>query len=224
MRSRFAEDGRVICSCCNVPKDREQFQQRRGGGCGSWCRQCRAGGEARRRVAKGIKPKTFTQVSANSKTCGVCKLDKPLDDFSPAARGSGGRSYRCKVCANASRRTPDMRAYQSAQTAAYRARNRATYLAAHRLRQFRRTCGIKAVLDGSVTRKLLEALYATPVCAYCEKPVKIKDRTIDHVVSLRKGGSHSASNLVMACKSCNSSKQDMAPEEFIKRIKTHASN
>jgi hypothetical protein len=40
-------------------------------------------------------------------------------------------------------------------------------------------------------------------CAYCEAP---DPKTLDHVVPLSKGGLHTASNVVPACKSCNSRK------------------
>ncbi len=41
-------------------------------------------------------------------------------------------------------------------------------------------------------------------CAYCGAP---DAKTMDHVVSIKAGGLHTASNVVPACKSCNSSKQ-----------------
>ena len=46
-------------------------------------------------------------------------------------------------------------------------------------------------------------------CAYCNR--KTKKLTIDHVVPLAKNGGHVPENLVPACLSCNSSKQDREP-------------
>jgi 5-methylcytosine-specific restriction endonuclease McrA len=43
-------------------------------------------------------------------------------------------------------------------------------------------------------------------CAYCTKRAKGK-LTRDHIVPLSKGGSHTASNIVPACRSCNSKKR-----------------
>lgn len=43
-------------------------------------------------------------------------------------------------------------------------------------------------------------------CAYCGK--RPSQLTIDHVVPLAKGGTHTPENLVPACKACNSAKRD----------------
>ena len=45
-------------------------------------------------------------------------------------------------------------------------------------------------------------------CAYCGVP---NPRTMDHVVSISKGGLHTHSNVVPACRSCNSSKGSKLP-------------
>jgi 5-methylcytosine-specific restriction endonuclease McrA len=47
-------------------------------------------------------------------------------------------------------------------------------------------------------------------CAYCDKPCKGR-LTQDHVVPLSKGGGHTASNIVPACKNCNSRKHTGPP-------------
>ena len=53
--------------------------------------------------------------------------------------------------------------------------------------------------------KAIKAVYRGK-CAYCGcRPVKL---TIDHVISLAKGGTHTPENLVPACGSCNSKKGD----------------
>ena len=43
-------------------------------------------------------------------------------------------------------------------------------------------------------------------CAYCGKQHKAMDLEIEHFVPISKGGTHVLSNIVPACKSCNSSK------------------
>lgn len=48
-------------------------------------------------------------------------------------------------------------------------------------------------------------------CAYCHHR---RPLTIDHVVPLARGGSHTASNVVPACQSCNSRKGDRAAPTY----------
>lgn len=45
-------------------------------------------------------------------------------------------------------------------------------------------------------------------CAYCGKRYSERSLTIDHVLPKSKGGVHSWTNSVTACKSCNQSKKD----------------
>lgn len=47
-------------------------------------------------------------------------------------------------------------------------------------------------------------------CAYCDRRMK-GHLTQDHVTPLSKGGNHTMSNIVPACKSCNSKKSDGLP-------------
>lgn len=49
-------------------------------------------------------------------------------------------------------------------------------------------------------------------CAYCGSTERIE---MDHVVPLSKGGQHVASNIVPACKPCNSGKRDRALSEWL---------
>ena len=50
-------------------------------------------------------------------------------------------------------------------------------------------------------------------CYYCRKKVGEKYH-VDHVIPLARGGSNDPSNLVIACPSCNTSKQDKPPHEW----------
>lgn len=51
------------------------------------------------------------------------------------------------------------------------------------------------------------------VCAYCSTEAEL---TLDHVVALSKGGQHTVSNIIPACKCCNSSKSANDLEDWYK--------
>jgi hypothetical protein len=51
-----------------------------------------------------------------------------------------------------------------------------------------------------------------PTCAYCDKPGELAR---DHVVPRSRGGPDNATNIVMACRSCNSAKGDQLPSEWL---------
>jgi 5-methylcytosine-specific restriction endonuclease McrA len=54
-----------------------------------------------------------------------------------------------------------------------------------------------------------------PVCYYCEIEISRKDVTMDHIVPISRGGKSTRSNIVLACKSCNTQKKDMTAFELI---------
>lgn len=56
------------------------------------------------------------------------------------------------------------------------------------------------------------------ICFWCRRKIAKDQRTVDHFMPLAKGGAHAASNLVAACKTCNSYKRDLIPDEFIHRV------
>lgn len=69
-------------------------------------------------------------------------------------------------------------------------------------------------LVGAERKRLAEEVSARDGarCAYCGH---IGDLTLDHVIPRSQGGANDARNLVMACKSCNSSKGDRTPAEWL---------
>lgn len=50
-------------------------------------------------------------------------------------------------------------------------------------------------------------------CAYCFTSGKM---TMDHVIAISRGGSHTSDNVVPACMSCNARKQARSVDEFLK--------
>ncbi len=60
------------------------------------------------------------------------------------------------------------------------------------------------------------------ICYYCGRRFKPSELTMDHIVPLIRGGKSVKSNLVPACKECNSKKKYLLPfewEEYLERIR-----
>lgn len=55
-------------------------------------------------------------------------------------------------------------------------------------------------------------------CVYCEADLIDVVKTLDHVVPVELGGSNEATNLVTACKQCNSAKRDHTMRRFYVRL------
>ncbi|MEW5745019.1 MAG: HNH endonuclease [Nitrospirota bacterium] len=58
-------------------------------------------------------------------------------------------------------------------------------------------------------------------CFYCHSRVPAKELTMDHLVPLVRGGRSVKSNIVTACKECNSNKKYLLPvewEEYLARL------
>ena len=191
----------LYAKCTRCGGDKPPTQQSR-------CKSCVGVGSPKRRrrdsalVARGLKE------------CFKCSSIKPLDEFSLSPRGYAGRSAWCKLCLSAW----EMRdkAAHAVKIAKWRKDN-PLYLAQHRAHQLRRRALKRGLDTGMVTTAFIKVLLAERICAWCDKETTEDQRTIDHVVPLDKGGLHDPINLVMACKSCNSSKRNKDAREFITR-------
>ncbi|WP_297056385.1 HNH endonuclease [Thermosulfurimonas sp.] len=63
---------------------------------------------------------------------------------------------------------------------------------------------------------------AAGVCYYCGRKVPPHELTMDHRIPLSQGGRSEKSNLVPACKECNSRKKYLLPwewEEYLARLR-----
>lgn len=177
----------------------------------SWCRPCKADRAKKGRQAKGVRSRVILGHSDSGKRCGNCFMFLELSEFSPSVRGALGLSAYCKVCTRTRYYDRD-----KAREASYRhrERNREVYLSRHRLHQFNRKKLEKVTADSSVTSEFVKSVYANTECYYCQKTVNRGDRTLEHIIPLAGGGKHTSTNIVMACKYCNSAKQDQSEEEF----------
>jgi 5-methylcytosine-specific restriction endonuclease McrA len=55
------------------------------------------------------------------------------------------------------------------------------------------------------------------ICAYCKRQHDPDALTIDHIIPISQGGRHEAANICLACGTCNSSKGDKTPEQWVRR-------
>lgn len=179
----------------------------------SWCKSCKRERARIMRLQRGQKPKEIYNDPLGIKTCRHCKVQKTLDNFYKAdpKHSVQGVSTYCRPCRPIA--LPQNKEKSRLATAAYRQKNRDTYLIKHRVSQAKRR-GL--AVNGSVSAEQAKYLYAKTHCRYCKLYVEPKDRTADHIVPLKKGGLHDISNLDMACWTCNCSKRDKSEEEFLK--------
>nr|WP_290224315.1 HNH endonuclease signature motif containing protein [Trichocoleus desertorum] len=66
-------------------------------------------------------------------------------------------------------------------------------------------------------QSILEAF--SNCCAYCASPEVL---TLDHFIAIANGGSETLGNLLPACRSCNSSKQNKDPKEWFRHQPFHS--
>ena len=156
------------------------------------------------------------------KTCTKCGITKPLIDYY-YRKDSNTYRNECKECikhAKALREAQPGVKEERARKERERRLNhkdrinetlrkqRSTYLKDKVLIQSKNNCfKRKSKLKDGITTSELIAWQSeqVPTCVYCGTT---KLLSIDHIVPLSKNGTHTADNLVLACKSCNSSKNN----------------
>lgn len=171
------------------------------------CRACKR--EAQRRYRDGEKRPESARPT--------CRKGHPKSEFATTNYRGDTECRECRRLANkrwaakqpAGTLATMNRGYRAANPDRVKAWNKAQYerdkvklLAKTRRRQYRRLEG--AFTDDEWWECKRDFGWQ---CAYCRADVG-DELTMDHVTSLAAGGSHDATNIVPACRSCNSSKQD----------------
>lgn len=203
------------CTKCSIYKIFKAFSPANNSsdGYSSWCVDCKRNENIRTRRDKGVEEKKLRQKKNNLLECLECKLFLKVSNFSKSKRGSFGYISYCKKCVVKRFHSDKERSNKNARN--FRAKG--TYRPAHRLREHNRRNTIKAVSDGTMIKEVTLVLLSKEKCYYCNFSTPEDKRTLDHVVPLSKGGLHSASNIVMACLSCNSTKKDLNLNEFLEK-------
>lgn len=147
------------------------------------------------------------------KWCSSCETIQPLANFH-----KNGRTIRssCRTCecrrslgakaASGYAQRPDVKARRT-ENSRLSKRRRYTSDEQYRIAEINRCHNRRKNTEGAITadewRNACEAFNFT--CAYCGSERKL---TMDHVIAVNKGGKTESANIVPACQSCNSSKQD----------------
>jgi len=146
--------------------------------------------------------------AAQAKRCLVC-VDTYRKDYANAYANAYYQVPEYKAAKNAYRQTPAGKALDKArkQTAEYKASQNAyrqtpKYKAANREHGHRRRVLQR---NGFVERVYLAVLVERDKgrCGVCSKPVPVKQRSIDHILPVSKGGAHSYANTRLTHLRCN---------------------
>jgi len=212
------------CTKCGVEKPLDQFHKHHIHGHRSHCKECRR---------TEVKVTDATRLDPDApKTCRKCNKEKPAKEFDVNPRVSSGYYSTCQECrratANAWKRANKdrIREYEEKNRDHLRELRREWHIRNHdrflatRRKHYRtpkaRLYGLlrmherRVAKDGKVTPDQVRELKARQKkCYYCKRLFNdTLKSTLDHVIPLNKGGQHDISNIVLACKSCNSKKGD----------------
>ncbi len=132
------------------------------------------------------------------------------------------KEYRQKNSAKRTAKTIEWNRANKERRAAYMKKYQQMYPEKFQEAQFyRRTAITKAtpeerlaIIEWIKAWRLLKEV----VCHWCHGKFSPKECHSDHVLPLGKDGKHHLDNLVVACKTCNKTKGDMHPDDWIKKI------
>lgn len=139
--------------------------------------------------------------------CNTCGVIKSIDEFHRNSKGLGGRLGECRVC-------------RKAKDKVQREQRRDVLVPLKREEARRRRALLRTTVVEDFTTEELRAEQGDQ-CAYCPKQMLFGVReyhpdkaSLDHVVPLSRGGTHTRDNAVLACLECNMSKGDKMLAEW----------
>lgn len=193
----------LFCKGCNLIKPAEEFRLPGGGWIDSKCSPC-----------KKLRQRTYV---ANNKGKEAARKKKWNQD-NPEANDKRAKDWyeQNTIKAKETRKTHyDNNAELYVQSAKeWKKANPTKSRAIQAKAQHKRRLLAYTVDDGTITHQFLLDIYEQENCYYCKKPTPYVIREAEHKIPLSRGGLHSASNIVMSCKSCNLDKGTMTDTEF----------
>ena len=154
------------------------------------------------------------------KKCKICETTKSINQFAKNATCKDGVGTYCIECnrKRGKKRYQEKREFLIKQQQDYRKnnydvrieverkarkKNKEKYRPTRNERQLRRARVIKEKTFLLLKKEIIK-LYSDP-CFNCKST---KNQSIDHIIPISRGGSHSIGNLITLCRSCNSSKNN----------------
>ncbi len=152
------------------------------------------------------------------KACSTCKKEQPSSQYSVCSKVKSGLNARCKTCERL-RHKKDYESnkdYNLEWAKKHRATNHGHRLEIERKSRYKNKEKIRPaknarqrirnkVIQGGVyliLNKELRKVYNSP-CFQCGS---MKDQSLDHIIPISRGGSHSVGNIMTLCLPCNKSK------------------
>jgi 5-methylcytosine-specific restriction endonuclease McrA len=198
----WSEDGSLKrCSKCGAMKPPDSFHQRKlksgGFGLASWCRAC-AGAKALEGMNAKYhsNPEWREQKLARDREYHARKHAEYRAAHPRVLLTPEERVERNRACARRSSKRPEARE-----------RNR---IQQHNRRALKMTASVGEIITKEVRRQIIQEHGGR--CTYCK--VETEFLELDHVVPLTRGGKHARSNLVPACRACNTSKNNRTLDEW----------
>jgi 5-methylcytosine-specific restriction endonuclease McrA len=180
-----------------------------------------------------------------TRTCSECEIRQPISNFHKDRSATDGYRSKCKTCRismvkdwykdNSERQREKAREFRKENVEKLRKRDKDRYEKdkpkrlelATKHSQIRRSRKRMLPYDERISRGGLRKIFGDS-CYYCgvemdfspasNRKFKKNHATIEHLVALSKGGHHVWENVVLACHSCNVTKNAKSEAEFKKYI------
>jgi len=219
-----------ICRKCKENKSTEEFAKRASSkdGLDSRCLVC-VRESSKASVAKN-REKNKDGPAVKSKLCPCCRLEKGIESFGQYLGNKDGLRSECYECRNLKSRSRyandfKFRLSESTRAAKNYQKDRDRILNRTKLwaksnpdkkveQRHRRIARLHGQFDFNLPKDYQSILRKKQnnLCAYCLLERKL---TVDHIIPIAHGGKHIFDNIVLACTTCNCSKQDKTLSEWL---------